>query len=281
MQKWDTVAIVGVGLIGGSIGLAIRKQGIAHRVVGIGRNQHSLRKATRAGAISSATTDLARGVADADLVVVCTPVRAIAQHVEQTAAACPRGALITDAGSTKAAIVARLDGQMNRGVRFVGSHPMAGSEKRGPENASAELFEGCVAVVTPSRHTSRRDRRAVADFWTALGARVVEMTPQAHDRVVALISHLPHLAASALAAAVGRKYFPLAGGGLRDTTRVADGDPELWTQILLENRQNVLTALRSFDSAVDSLRDALERQDATQLRRALSKAKRNRDALGS
>ncbi|MBX3415053.1 MAG: prephenate dehydrogenase/arogenate dehydrogenase family protein [Pirellulales bacterium] len=281
MSTWNSVAIVGVGLIGGSIGLALRHRRLADRVVGIGRREESLRVAKSRGAVTATTTSLATGVADAELVIVCTPVEQIAEHVRQTAEHCPSGALVTDAGSTKASIVGQLGGDLGRDVRFVGSHPLAGGEKSGPGEADADLFVQRVVVVTPDRHTRPQDREAISQFWTSLGARVVEMSPQAHDSAVATTSHLPHVVAAALAAAVPEENFAISAGGLRDTTRIAAGDVELWTQILLDNREPVLAALDAFDRSLAAFRAALEARDREQLKQALNQAKRKRDALGS
>lgn len=281
MQQFETVAIVGVGLIGGSIGLALRRRGLAGRVIGVGRREATLRVARRSGAIDRGTTDLQRGVREAQLTVVCTPVAAIAASCREVAAACPAGALITDAGSTKASIVAALEGGLERGVRFVGSHPLAGSEQRGPEAARADLFEGRTVIMTPTRSTRPADYATIRRFWESLGAGVVRMAPEMHDRVVAATSHVPHLAAAAVALSVPSGQQALSAGGLRDTTRVAAGDPTLWRQILMDNRQAVLAALRPLEEALTALHEALRQGDADALERLLRKAKRKRDALGS
>lgn len=281
MQRLDSVAIIGVGLIGGSVGLALRDRRLAVRVVGIGRRAESLTAAQNIGAVTETTLDLAAGVADAQLIVVCSPIDRIVEHVRAAAAACPPGALITDAGSTKGSIVAALDGALAREVTFVGSHPLAGSEKQGPTEAQADLFEGRLVVVTPGAHTREADRQRVAEFWESLGARVMAMSPAAHDRAVAASSHLPHLVAAALADAVPLAAHPVTAGGFRDTTRVAAGDAELWTQILLDNREAVLAALTPFEETLTALRAALAAGDRQQLKTILNRAKTKRDALGS
>ncbi len=227
MTPFGTVAIVGVGLIGGSIGLALRTRALADRVIGIGRRQASLRIARRVGAVTNTTIELHKGVAEADLVVVCTPVGHIVEHVRSAAAHCRPGTLITDAGSTKQAIVAALDEQLPGGCRFLGSHPLAGSEKSGPAHADAELFEGRVAVITPTVNTRAEDYDRVAHFWQALGSVVVRMSPEEHDRALAITSHLPHVAAAALATTVPEHLFRLAGAGLLDTSRLAAGGVDI------------------------------------------------------
>lgn len=279
MPKWDTVAIVGVGLIGGSIGLALRERGMARKVIGIGRRESSLQEARDCGAVHETTTDLARGVSSADLVVLCTPVERIVDLARQVAQFITDDALITDAGSSKQAIVLALD-NLPRG-RFIGSHPMAGSEKTGPGEARADLFQDRVVIVTPTESTRDGDYTKVAEFWQDLGATVLRMTPAQHDQAVASVSHLPHLVAAALAIAVPQENFPLAAGGLRDTTRIAAGDAELWRQILLSNRENVLAALTSFEETLVQFKGVLSEADAAGLQRLLEQGKRKRDALGS
>jgi len=277
---YSTVSIVGVGLIGGSVGLAVRKRNLAERVVGIGRNAASLRRAQRRGAVTSTTTRLAQGVAESELVVVCTPVESIVEHVRAAAGACPPGALITDAGSTKGRIVSSLDGALERDVTFVGSHPLAGSEKKGPEFADASLFEDRVVVITPTRRTRKSGVQAIEQFWQSLGARVVRMSPEAHDEAVAATSHVPHVVASALAAATPESMLRLVATGWLDSTRVAAGDVELWTQILVENRDSVLSALDRCDKGLASFRAALAKGDRKRLAALLRAGKERRDAVG-
>ena len=199
MKHLDTVAVVGPGLIGGSIGLALRKHDLADKVIGIGRKQMSLRIARRVGAVTNTTIDLAKGVADAELVIVCTPVGQIVDDVLKVAEHCPPGTLITDVGGAKGPIVAALDENMPRDCRFLGGHPLAGSEKAGAANASADLFDGRVALITPTLNTRAEDYDLIEEFWEALGSVVIKMTAEEHDQALALTSHLPHLAASALA----------------------------------------------------------------------------------
>ncbi len=281
MKRFSTVAIVGVGLIGGSIGMALRQRHLADRVIGIGRRQSSLRTARRVGAVTNTTVELAKGVAEAELVIVCTPVDRIAEDVRQAALYCPEGTLLTDVGSTKQAIVESLDGQLPRGCRFLGGHPLAGSEKSGAAHSRADLFEGRVALLTPTRNTRAEDYDTLEAFWSQLGSVVIRMTPAEHDQVMALVSHLPHLAAAALVAVQQEPHFRLAGTGLLDTTRIAAGDPELWKQIFLQNRRNLLAALQAYEEQLAAFRAALRDGDAQALEDLLVQAKRHRDALGS
>lgn len=280
MHNWDTVGIVGVGLIGGSVGLAVREAGLAKTVVGIGRRESSLRKARDCGAVTSTTTSLADGVARAELVVVCTPVDRIVDHVVEAAAHCPAEALVTDAGSIKQPLLERLrqrlPGGLSRGVGFVGAHPMAGSEKTGPEFARADLFRDRACIVTPDESATQQQVRGVVGFWESLGARVVLMSPAEHDSAVAVVSHLPHLAAAALAQLAGPQPPPVVGPGWLDVTRIAAGDAELWQQILTGNRAAVLNALDEFEGLLATYREALVAEDSARLKQLLQQGRSNR-----
>jgi prephenate dehydrogenase len=281
MKSLEKVAIVGVGLIGGSIGLALRERGLAKEIAGFGRRASTLERAKQLGAITSAVATLTEAVAGADFVVVCTPVETIVPQILEIAAVPNARPLITDAGSTKSSIVAQLEQNLSGHARFVGSHPLAGSERGGIEHARVDLFQGRVVVVTPTSRTDSEDVAAITDFWIALGARVISMPPDAHDRTVATTSHAPHVVASALAAATDPTALPLTAGGWRDSTRIAGGDPELWQQILLDNRTNVLQSLSRFETSLSRFRSALEAGDSAALRELLQEGKTTRDALGS
>jgi prephenate dehydrogenase len=286
MAAYDSIAIVGVGLIGGSIGLAVRERRLAREVVGIGRRESSLNGARLIGAIDRGTCDLEEGVASAELIVVCTPVDIVAETVIQAAAHCRPNALITDAGSTKHSIVSQADSALasrRAGSPFVGSHPLAGDHRGGAEFARPDLFDGRTVVVTPTKESRPAAVVEVSGFWESLGARVVKMSPLEHDEALAATSHVPHLVASALAAATPEKLLPLAASGWRDTTRVAAGDPTLWEPIFATNREFVLQALDRFIEHVTAVREAIEHGDERQLHRILEQAKnrkRARDALG-
>lgn len=284
MQRWESVTIVGVGLIGASIGLALRERELANSVVGVGRRTSSLTKAKRCGAITSATTDLSRGVRDAQLVVVCTPVEMIARFAIEASQACQKDSLITDAGSTKLSVVEAVDAALKGkpgASEFVGSHPMAGSEKTGPENATADLFEGRVAIVTPTTSSNATAVSQIEQFWKSLGAKVTSMSPKEHDKAVAAISHMPHLVASAMAASTPEADLQLASTGWLDTTRIASGDPDLWRQIFTENRAGVLKSLDKFERVLTSFRTALEQEDYNKLLELLEAGKQRRDTLGN
>ncbi len=277
----DTLTIVGVGLIGGSIGLAAKRRGLVRRVRGVGRQQASLERALQHGTIDEGHLDAAAVAGDSQLIVFCTPVDGIAEQALAIAPRCAPGTILTDAGSTKATIVRALDGRLPAGVAFVGGHPLAGSEKRGPEAAHADLFQNRCTVLTPTEQTDSTALERVRTFWQALGARVRLMAPEEHDQALALTSHLPHLVASALAGLLPEELHELTATGFRSTTRVAAGDPALWTAICLHNRPALLAALASLENRLGEFRQALETADRTALDHLLAQGKKVRDALGS
>jgi prephenate dehydrogenase len=276
-MRLRTLTIVGVGLIGGAIGLAAKKRGLAERIRGVGRDPVKLELARRVGAIDEISLDLATAAADADCVVFCTPVNRIAEQVKLVAACCPPGAILTDAGSTKQAIVEAVAGE----PRFVGAHPLAGSEKKGVEYAHADLFVERWTVLTPTARTLPEAVAGVRSFWEGLGARVRLMTPADHDQALALTSHLPHLVAAALAGLLPDDWRDLTAGGFRDTTRIAAGDSEVWTPIFQHNRAAVLAALEQLEQRLQQFRQALTTDDVAQIDGLLTQGKKVRDALGS
>jgi cyclohexadieny/prephenate dehydrogenase len=280
LMRFEQITIIGVGLIGGSVGLAAKSRGAAGRVVGIGRDARTLARAVELGAIDSFTIDLADAVRSADLVVVCTPVDRIADMILCAAPHCRPGTIFTDAGSTKGNIVAAVTGKLPRGVTYVPAHPLAGAEKNGVEHARADLFEKRVTIVTPGEADSESVARVEA-FWRALGSRVVLMPVGEHDRVLASTSHLPHAVAATVAGITPRDWLPLSAGGFRDVTRIAAGDPELWTAIFQANRSAVLAAIGAFSDRLNAFRHLLEAGDGAGLVRWLNEAKQVRDALGS
>jgi prephenate dehydrogenase len=280
--QWPTVAIVGVGLIGGSVGLALHQRRLSHRVIGVGRSLGSLETARQRGCIDESTTELEPAVAGADLVLVASPVGTVATLLERIDAAVRPGTPITDAGSTKASIVAFWEkGRRGRRGRFVGGHPLAGSHERGPGAADPQLFDGRITILTPVKSTPTADLESVGGFWSSLGATVFTMPPRDHDRLLATTSHAPHLLAAALAAATPAESRRFTAGGWRDTTRIAAGDPELWADILLDNAPAVARAASRVAAEMEKLLTAIEDRDRRKLVRLLARAKGSRDALGS
>ncbi len=279
MPPLRNVAIIGVGLIGGSIGQALRQRGLAGEVIGIGRRQASLDKALAAGAIDRAELNLEAGVASAEVVIVATPVDSIADFVQQALAASDETTWVTDAGSTKTAICA--DVGPSAAKRFIGSHPLAGDHRSGPENARADLLDAKTVVVTPGETTPADLANRAQTFWESLGANVVRMSPQQHDRALAATSHLPHLIASALAAATPDEWLSLAATGWADTTRIAAADPALWAQIFSQNKSALLESLDRMVQQMDQLREDISAENWSQIEDTLQQAKRTRDTLGN
>lgn len=279
-MRFEQITIVGVGLIGGSVGLAAKARKVANRVVGVGRDRAKLDAAVKQGAIDAGTTSLSEGVAHADLIVVCTPVDRIGATIAEAARHAPAGALFTDAGSTKRGLFAAAGPFLQAGQAFVPAHPLAGSEKTGCEHGRADLFENKVCILTPEPGDDLAVTR-VGRFWRSLGARLVHMTADAHDEALATTSHLPHAVAAGVAGVTPVEYLPFTAGGWRDTTRIAGGDPAMWVPIFLANRDAVLAAATKFTTRLDEFRRLLEAGDGAGLGRWLAEAKQVRDALGS
>jgi prephenate dehydrogenase len=277
------LAVIGVGLLGGSVAKAARAQGLAREVIGIGRDVGRLQAAVNDGAIDRATSDLADGVRDADFVLLATPVRTIEDLLASAWHAIPTDAIVTDVGSSKAAIVRKAEAlARRRPLAFVGSHPMAGSEKSGYGVSRADLFHGALVVVTPTDASAPGAVKTVTAFWEHLGARVTALHPETHDATVAAISHLPHLVACALVDAVSREMpdaLPIAARGFKDTTRIAAGDPTMWQEIFLANRAPLAEALGAFRRALADLERLVERGDPDALEAALARIKAARGTV--
>lgn len=281
MRQFKKVTIIGVGLIGGSVALAVKKFRLADEVTGVFRRASTLKKALKVKAVNKATMSICDGVKDADLIIVASPVHSIPALVKEAARYAKKGALITDAGSTKSWIVESVRRILKNAhhIYFVGSHPMAGSEHTGVEYSRADLFESAPCIVTKDAHTENAALKKVVKFWEALGAKVKVMTPKEHDRSVSLISHLPHIVAFSLAGAVPEKDLQYAAEGFKDTTRVASSDPKLWADIFLTNNAEIAKACRLFEISYKNILAAVSRGDYSMTVSSLSKAKSKRDKL--
>ncbi len=260
---FNQVTIIGVGLIGGSLGLALCRRSLARRVVGVDRNPENLRLAREAGAVHESTFDLAEGVAGSELVILATPVGETPAVLAGLKPHLLPGTVVTDVGSTKAAVCTGAAEMMPPGSWFVGGHPMAGSEYSGMAGADPYLFENAFYIITPLPETPRAALERVRALACGVGAKVVEMTPEEHDRAVAAVSHLPHLVAVALVNTLvdlpgGEEFLPLAAGGFRDTTRVAAGNPLMWRDIFLSNTRAVTEALAVFRSQLNRLEEVIK-----------------------
>ncbi len=287
MGQYRTVAIYGVGLLGGSIGLAAKTRQVAERVLGIGRNEARLKRAQQMGAVDEYALVPSAIDDRCDLAVVCTPVGLIPRVALELAECLPPGALITDVGSTKGRVVQAVCAGWPAGkpMTFVGSHPMAGSEKTGVDHASADLFQNNVCIVTPVDSTPSAALREVEAFWAALGARVVQLPPEEHDRLVACTSHLPHLTATALSLLMGALgdesplAYQLVGSGFRDSTRTAAGDPVMWRDICLDNSRSITEALDRLAKQIEEIRQAVQSGQAERIERLLAEGQAARQRL--
>jgi prephenate dehydrogenase len=277
------IALVGVGLLGGSLALAIRERRLAAVVQGFVRRAASIKECEQAGLPDFATTDLAAAVRDADLVILCTPLAQMRGLTEKFLPALKQGALVSDVGSVKASVVADLETLVSdAGGHFVGAHPMAGGEQPGVGAARVDLFSNAVCVITPTSATHAAALQQIEEFWRALGTRLLKMTPQLHDELVARSSHLPHSLAAALASYVLKPEHPkeqpqLCATGFRDTTRVASGSPEMWRDIALANRVPLSQALAELTEQLQQLQRAVAAGDAAAIEKFFTTAKQRRD----
>jgi prephenate dehydrogenase len=277
------ITIVGVGLLGGSLGLAVRKRRLAGKVAGYVRRAASVAECKKIGAVNFATRDLQLAVADADLVVLCTPLGQMRALVQQMLPALKRGAIVTDVGSVKASVVRDVESLVHKaGAHFIGSHPMAGAEKTGVSAARVDLFVNAVCIVTPTAKSNRAALAKVERFWKSVGSRVLRLAPAVHDTLVSRSSHLPHVVAATLAAVVldprePKQQAELCANGFRDTTRIASGSPEMWRDIALANRAQVQRALDRFVRELRRVQAALRRGRAAEISKLFETAKTRRD----
>ena len=271
------LTLIGVGLLGGSIGLAAKQRDVAGRVCGLVRREESIAECLAAGVVDEATLDVAEAVADADLIILCTPVGRMGELAAALKPHLAADAIVTDVGSVKSSVVAAVEPVLSR---FVGSHPLCGSEKAGVAHASGNLFEGAVCAVTPTEASAANDVAVVTEFWEALGCRVVNLTATDHDAIVARTSHLPHVLASALVNAVltspraGESDF--LGTGFRDTTRLASGEAGMWRDIALDNAEAIAAAVEDLQNELSQLRSALNAKDAAALEKFFAQAQSHR-----
>lgn len=272
MRRFNQVTIVGLGLIGGSLGMALRRRRLAKTVVGLSRTAAAIRRAARRGAIDVGTRNLQRAVEGADLVVLASPVDCIIPQARALSRFMRRGSILTDVGSTKRRIVTALQGRLPNGVAFIGAHPLVGSERRGIDAAQADLFDGSVCLVTATGRTDRKALARVVGFWKPLVRRVLVMEPARHDRLLAAVSHLPHVVAFCLVEAADHGARSIAPRSFLEATRVAKSDPDLWDDILLSNRHALLASMGQFEHHWSRAKRLLVRNDPRALRRFLRHA---------
>jgi prephenate dehydrogenase len=286
--QFRQVVIIGVGLIGGSLGLVLKQKGLAGSVVGVGRRVENLEKAVGLRAIDRYETQVRDAVHDADLVVLATPVQTYGTHLRDWGHALRSRAIVSDVGSVKGRLVEEAERLLPSGVHFVGAHPIAGREKSGVAYASPNLFHGARCVVTPTKQTDPQALDTICQLWEAAGSVVLSMDPFVHDWVLGSVSHLPHVAAFGLMHAlqdlqeqmeVPIDLLDYSGGGLRDTTRIAASSPEMWRDISLANRQNLVLMIETYIQRLENFKDLLEKADGVGLLNVLNKAKELRERL--
>ena len=279
------LTICGVGLIGGSLALTARKQGLVERIVGLGRTQNNLDVALERGLIDVATRDPAEAANGADLVMLATPVMTFRATLAAMTAALPQHAVITDVGSVKSWVVRELEPMLGPKMVFVGAHPVAGKETTGAAAAEEGLFVNRRVIITPSTRSTPAAVEKIETLWRATGAKVERMTPEVHDAILARASHLPQIVASALGAALADETIgglwaaAFGAGGLRDTTRVAASSPEMWRDICLTNREAISVALRSYRDWFEEFMHAVECSSEPALMALFERGRRMRERI--
>lgn len=283
-MSFNKVTIIGVGLIGGSLGMSLCRRNLARQVIGVDFDGAGLTQALQCGAIHRAAASPAEGVKEAQLIILATPVRTSVAVAKEIMPHLAPGTVITDVGSTKAWVVKEIEKILAPGISFVGGHPMAGSERAGINGADQYLFENAFYMITPTDKTPRWALHKITAMVQGIGARVIEMSPQEHDMAVAAVSHLPHFLAAVLvntlsAMPMGEKYLPLAAGGFRDTTRIAAGNPLMWRDIFLSNQDMVLRAIKEFRSQLDLMESAILKNDGENIILKLQQAREVRQSI--
>lgn len=272
---FNRVAIIGVGLIGASLGLEIKKKKIARHITGYGRNRGNLQTAFRKGAIDRMAGNIEGAITKADLVLLCGPVTAIKSQLKMVAASLQKGALVMDVGSTKEEIL-KAAKALPKTVHFIAAHPMAGTEESGAGAAKRGLFQNKICILTPAQSTSSKALNLAKKFWIKMGSRVVIISPVRHDQTLALTSHLPQMAAYALMNVVGslplKKIKEFSGGGLRDTTRIAASPAEMWRDIVLSNAQNLSPLLKKYAAQILKIESAIKKGKGGELEKIFKQA---------
>ncbi len=281
---FERMAVIGVGLIGGSLAQAARRGRIARSVVGLDADDTHLKQAVALRLVDE-RADCPEGVEQADLVVIAVPVGEIVGVVRSIAGRLSLGCIVTDVGSVKGDLVAEVESQIPLGRAYVPGHPIAGTERSGPEAASADLFQGSLCVLTPTSRTPEDALKKITRLWERVGSHVILMDPFRHDHIFALVSHLPHVVAYALIGTIvgsadgGEELLGFSAGGLRDFTRIAASHPIMWRDILIRNRGEVLESITRFRAVLERIEKLIQTQDATRLVEEFQKAKEVREQL--
>jgi prephenate dehydrogenase len=286
VRKIRRLAVIGVGLVGGSLAIALRRAGVAASIVGFDRDHAALEKALSLGVVDAIADSSSEAASGADLVVVAVPVRAVGPVLHDVALSMSPQAVVTDVGSTKGDVVEVARHELReRFPRFVPGHPIAGRETSGVESATGDLFKGARVVLTPAQETARDAVEIVRGCWEAAGGRVSAIPASDHDHIFAAVSHLPHVLAFALVSELagrdnGAELLGYAAGGFRDFTRIAASSPEMWRDIALQNRAALLGEIDRYAARLAVFRELIERGDGPGLQRLMAEARASRQALG-
>ncbi len=275
MRMFDKVVIIGTGLIGASLGLDLKKKNLALQITGLSRRKKNADTARDIGAVDRVSTSL-DAVKDADLVILATPVEAIIEIGLKIAKKIKKDCVVIDVGSSKEDILSKLSSVI---PNFIGCHPLAGSEKRGVAGIQPGIFYGSICLITPNAKTNKKALNKIKLLWRKLGSRIVILSPKKHDQILALTSHLPHSIAFSLMNTVPDEFLSLSAGGLKDLTRIAASDADLWSQIFLSNRGNLLKALTCFESELGALKLALKNKNKKLITKILTLAGEKRKKL--
>lgn len=283
--SFNRVTIVGPGLLGASMGMVLREKGVAREIWAHLRDPKKEEICKNTNWCDHATTDLKAAVAKSDLVVLCTPVETIIKQLAELATIMKSRSLVTDVGSLKRDICYYAEELFKDNEScFIGSHPMAGSEKEGMQFATSHLFENKKCMITPFGQENQQQCKRLINFWESLGMSVIKMNPAEHDEIVGWVSHLPHITATSLMNSLSKKnkkWMNLSGNGLKDTTRIACGNPDMWTQIISGNKDNLIEGINTLVSQLNAVKDALDSDDNGELLNLLELAKRRREILNT
>ena len=280
---FNRVTIIGVGLLGASFALALKKNSLCNSITGCGRNRENLLKAKERAIIDAFESDAATACKDADLIMLSAPVGSFLDLAKVISPALKKGAVLTDVGSVKGGLVREIERILPKNVHYIGGHPIAGSDRSGIDSANAELFRNTKCIITPTENSDPAALEKVRGLWTSLGSEIISLSPEEHDRIYALVSHLPHLIAYAMVNTVAdldRSCLAFSGKGFIDATRIASSSEELWNDISLLNKDNLMEVLAVFQKNLDLLKQHLKAGDSDSLKAAFKKARVLRETLG-
>ena len=283
---FDRVAIIGVGLIGGSLAMVLKDKGLCNTIVGVGRGKENLEAAKQMGLIDEYTHEVEEGVKGADLVVLAVPVMSIEGVVKRAAASFKAGAIVTDVGSVKEGIITAVEAHLPEGVHFVAAHPIAGTENSGAEASVKDLYVGKRCIITPTDKTDKAALGKIKALWKSAGSEVVTMEAREHDIILAAVSHLPHVIAYALVNSIAdagndmeRDVISYSAGGFKDTTRIASSSPDMWTDICRMNKEALVGVIEGFQGALEDIKTSIEGDNTELIKRSFERAKKVRDSL--